>query len=454
MLNNLILDTDSYKLSHFMQYPEGTTGLRAYFESRSDDEQIRFFGLQYILLSTLTQRVTMRDVYEAQEISTAHGMPFPLEGWKRVVTEHNGLIPLRIKAVPEGTVVPSKNVLFTVESTDPELFWLVTWFETILARVWYPTTIATRSYDLREYISDALDKTSDDPEAALPFKLHDFGARGVSSAETAGIGGMAHLLNFFGTDTIEGIMFARRYYGADMPGFSIPASEHSTITAWGRDGEYAAFENMLRQFAKPGALFACVSDSYDIFNAVENLWGDKLKQQVIESGATLVVRPDSGDPLEMVLYCLQALGERYGFETNDKGFDVLNNVRVIQGDGVNPDDIKRIIDAVIAAGWSMDNVAFGMGGGLLQKVDRDTHKFAYKVCEIEVDGEWRPVYKDPIAGTKQSKCGDLDLIKNNGVFATIDRRTFPLQRNSELREVFENGVVHNTQTWDEIRARA
>jgi nicotinamide phosphoribosyltransferase len=452
---DIIMDTDSYKLSHFKQYPPKTTALRAYFEARTDGEDIRFFGLQYVLKKVFTGRVSALDVEQARDLSEAHGLPFPYEGWMKVVREYDGKIPLRIKAVPEGTVVPSHNVLFTVESTDPELFWMVTWFETILSRVWYPTTVATRSYDLKKFIREALEQTSDNPDAELGFKLHDFGARGATTAEAAGVGGMGHLINFLGTDTIEAILYAQRFYGAkDMPGFSIPASEHSTMTTWGRDGEVDAFRNMLKQFGKPGAIVACVSDSYNIYNAVESLWGEKLRQEVIDSGATLVVRPDSGDPLEMVLYCLDALGERFGYTVNDKGFKVLNHVRVIQGDGVNPDDIKRIIAAFIEEGWAMDNVAFGMGGGLLQKFDRDTHKFAYKVCEVEIEGEWLPVFKDPVGGGKKSKQGMLDLVYRNGNYITVDRRADEVPEASVMQVVYENGDILVDDTFEQIRARA
>lgn len=422
-MTNVILATDSYKASHFKQYPEGTTYLKAYFEARTDNEDIKFFGLQYIIDQYVNQTITAEMVEEAKEVVEAHGLPFPYEGWMKVVNEYDGKIPLKIRAVTEGTVVPSSNALFTVESLDEELFWLVTWFETCLARVWFPTTVATRSMRIKRVIADALER-SGDPEG-LPFKLHDFGARGTSSGESAAIGGVAHLTNFMGTDTMEALVLARKHYYEDMAGFSIPASEHSTITSWGRDREVDAFKNMLDQFATPGSLVACVSDSYDIYNAVSHLWGDDLKQQVIDSGAILVVRPDSGEPLDMVLYCLRTLGEKFGYTVNDKGYKVLNHVRVIQGDGVSEDAIKTIVDAILDEGWSMDNLAFGMGGEMLQKMDRDTHKFAYKVCLATINGEQVPIYKDPVGSFKTSKRGDLDLVFENTdhhpSYITVDR---------------------------------
>ena len=246
-----ILDVDSYKLSHYLQYPEGTTGLRAYFEARTNGEPIKFFGLQYIIKQSLMTTVTKEMVDEANSLAQEHGLPFPYEGWMRVVNVHKGKIPLRIEAVQEGTVVPSGNVLFTVINTDLELPWMTTWFETVLSRVWYPTTVATRSYQMKKFFQEQINLTSDDPDQ-LPFKLHDFGSRGVSSAESAGIGGAAHLLNFAGTDTIAGLMTVREFYNFEgMPGFSIPASEHSTMTSWGRDAEVDAMLNMVEQFGKP-----------------------------------------------------------------------------------------------------------------------------------------------------------------------------------------------------------
>src|SRR5262249_54828158 len=174
----------------------------------------RFFGLQYFVKRYLSRPVTLEDVDEAAALFAAHGVPFPHAGWKKVVDTHAGFLPLHIRAVPEGSVVPTHNVLVTVESTDPELYWMVSWLETQIVRyVWYGTTVATRSYYIKELIKSFLIQTSDDPDGQIPFKLHDFGARGVSSRESAGIGGLAHLTNFKGTDTIEAILFGAQYYG-------------------------------------------------------------------------------------------------------------------------------------------------------------------------------------------------------------------------------------------------
>jgi nicotinamide phosphoribosyltransferase len=314
-------------------------------------------------------------------------------------------------------------------------------------------TVATNSYQSKKLILEYLEKTGD--PTSIDFKLHDFGARGVSSLESAGIGGAAHLVNFMGTDTVEALLFARRYYGADVAGYSIPAMEHSTVTSWGRENEVASYRNMVKQNAKPGGIVAAVSDSYDIFKACE-LWGTELKQDVLDSGATLVVRPDSGDPADVVAKCLRILDKYFGHTVNAKGFKVLNNVRVLQGDGINHQTIRSILYTITLAGYSADNVAFGQGGALLQMVNRDDQKFAMKCSAAFVNGEWVDVFKDPITDKgKRSNKGKLKLVKDIDQYITVDshdKMFYVLY--DELEVVFENGVLIRDMTFDEIRANA
>jgi len=462
LAKNLILNTDSYKVSMFKQYPAGTTGVYSYIESRGGRyDRTVFFGLQAFIKEYLLAPITQVDIDIADEILTAHGEPFNRAGWQYILDQHGGYLPVIIRAVPEGTVVPVKNVLATIENTDPECFWLTTWLETALLRaVWYGTTVATQSYTIKQVILDFLERTGD--PNLIDFKLHDFGARGVSSLESAGIGGAAHLVNFMGTDTITGILFAREYYNAGIAGFSIPAAEHSTITSWGRDGEVDAYRNILNNFASPGSIVAVVSDSYDIYNAVENLWGGELRQQVIDSGATVVIRPDSGDPVEVNRRLVEMLGKKFGYTTNAKGFKVLNNVRLIQGDGINELTVRSILGAFMTMGWSADNIAFGMGGALLQAVDRDTQKFAMKASSAEINGKWVDVQKDPITDAgKKSKAGRVTLWTNSGgEFAS--GVTEPTgwtdkgigQWTEALVPVYWNGNLHKDYTFDEVRANA
>ena len=455
--HNLILDTDSYKSSHFLQYPKGTTRLFSYLESRGGKyPTTRFFGLQYILDQYLTRSVTAEMVEEARTLIEAHGEPFPYDGWMRVVNVHGGKLPLEIRAVPEGTNVPIHNILMSCTNTDPELPWLVGWFETMLMRVWYPTTVCTQSHAIREIIKEALDKTSDRAAEELPFKLHDFGSRGVSSRESAGLGGLAHLVNFQGSDTLEALRVARNHYGADIAGYSIPAAEHSTITSWGKEHEVEAYRNMVRTFGKPGGIYAVVSDSYDLKHAINVHWGETLKKEVIESGATLVVRPDSGDPPAMVRLAVKALAAKYGTTVNTKGYQVLNHVRVIQGDGINEDTIRQILQNLLIDGFSAENVAFGMGGALLQKVDRDTQRFAYKASAGLIDGAYRGIYKDPVTDPgKRSKDGVLDLVLEDGRMTTRAYYTFDTDfPGSLMLTVYKDGELIVRDTLDDIRARA
>jgi nicotinamide phosphoribosyltransferase len=454
--DNLILRTDSYKASHFLQYPPGTTRLLGYFESRGGlyGETV-FFGLQYLLEEYLSRRVKDADVTEASEFFAAHGVPFPEEGWRYIARDLDGRLPVRIRAVPEGSVVPVRNALMTVESTDERVPWIVSWLETQLVRMWYPLTVATLSWHIKRRIFEHLARTSDDPIGELPYKLHDFGARGVSSAESAGIGGMANLVNFRGSDTVEGVMFARRYYGSEMAGVSIPAAEHSTVTAWGRERERDAYRNFVEQFLGPGKypIAACVSDSYDLWNAIETIWCEDLRDLIEASGSTLVIRPDSGDPAEVNVRALKILERKVGCRVNAKGYKVLpKSFRLIQGDGNDDEEaIDRVLRAIASHGFSASNIAFGMGGGLLQRVHRDTQKIAFKICEATVDGRTVPVAKSPVTDNgKASKAGHLDLVLVEGRY-----RTVPGPRpDSALVTVFENGEIRRRWTFDEVRARA
>jgi len=454
MRNNIILNADSYKYSQFNQYPEGTEYVYSYIESRGGkyDETV-FFGLQAFIKEYLVYPITWNDIDEAEAIILAHGEPFNREGWEYIMKKYDGYLPVEIKAVPEGTVVPVHNVLVSIINTDPKCYWLTSFLETALLRaVWYPTTVATNSREIKKVILDALERTG--TPADIGFKLHDFGARGVSSLESAGIGGAAHLVNFMGTDTVEALLFARRYYGADMAGFSVPAMEHSTVTSWGREHEVDAYRNMVKKNGVVDGIVSAVSDSYDIYEAC-HLWGTELKQDILDSGATLVVRPDSGHPATVVHDCMCILAEHFGYTTNEKGYDVLNNVRILQGDGINIESIKEILEVLEASNFSADNVVFGQGGALLQIVNRDDQKFAMKASAIRVNGEWRDVFKDPITDPgKRSKKGRLKLIRTEDGTLTTIRDTAAMSYPDQLKTVFIEGNTTLDQTFAEIRERA
>lgn len=431
---NNIAATDSYKFSHFLQYPPGTQFVNSYIEPRGvsstfpTTNEIVSFGVQGFVRDKLHKAVTKEDIEKEAWFANMHGLPFNKEGWKIIVEEYGGFLPVKIEALPEGTVFPLKTCQVQVINNDERLPWLTSYIETALLRaVWYPSTVATLSREIKKVMKKYLDDTCDDPETAkahLEFMLHDFGARGATSAESAAIGGAAHAINFSGSDTFEAISYIRKNYCPPvgpftMPIFSVPAAEHSTITSWlDHGGEIAAFRNMINQFSKPHSIYAVVSDSYDIYHAVQTLWGKELKNEVLEKGGRLVIRPDSGDPKTIVMEVLHELSKTFGYTINNKGFLVLHPaVRVIQGDGVDYNSIKSILEEMKQFGFAAENVVFGMGGALLQKVNRDSLKYAMKASAICVNGKWSDVYKNPI--TDKNKVSKRGRLKVTPYFETV-----------------------------------
>jgi nicotinamide phosphoribosyltransferase len=365
----------------------------------------------------------------------------------------------------------------TVENLDPKCYWLTNHLETLLCQIWYPSTVATLSLEVKKIILSYLEQTGD--PSLIDWKLHDFGYRGSTSVESAGLGGMAHLVNFKGTDTYRAIEYAAQYYNAAMAGGSIPAAEHSTITAWGKAKEAEAFRNMLKKY--PKGLVAVVSDSYDILNACRELWGKELREEVLARDGTVVIRPDSGNPSEIVCEVLKILWSKFGGTINEKGYRVLDDhVRVIQGDGIgwynptpDPGDPTRrhttedILEAMKKEGYSADNITFGSGGGLLQKMDRDTQKFAFKCSAIKWNGVWADVYKKPRTDpSKDSPKGRLQLFLRRHLppgqqlpeefgQTCVTRRLGQIKdAPDQLLTVFEYGDITKLHDFEEIRARA
>lgn len=451
--SNVILNIDSYKTSMWKQLPPNTSGVYSYVESRGGRyDEVVFFGLQAFIKEYLINPITQNDIDVADRIITQHGEPFNKEGWEYILKEHNGYLPIVINAVPEGSVVPIKNVLSTIENTDPKCAWLTTCIETALLRaIWYGSTVATQSWHIRQMILSYLEETGD--PTIIDFKLHDFGARGVSTLESAAVGGTAHLVNFLGTDNISALLFAEEYYSEQMAGFSIPASEHSISCAYGEnEREYVL--TMLNNFAKPGKLLAMVADTYNVFNFCRMLGEDAEIREKIENhaktGGLVIIRPDSGDPTSVCSDIVRILDEQFGSYINDKGYKVLNCVRIIQGDGVNEDSIKSILERFKELGYSTDNIAFGVGGALLQQLDRDTQKFALKCSAIRIDDVWKNVNKSPITDSgKASKAGRWTLYQNEAgeYHSAID----DLAAIPALMTVFRNGQLLTEYTFKQIR---
>jgi nicotinamide phosphoribosyltransferase len=438
-------------------YPPGCEALSCYIESRGGPFPATvFFGLQAYLIEYLSQAITAADIDEAEALLTQHGLPFNRSGWEYILTQHNGFLPIEIEAVPEGTVVPIHNVLLQIKNTDPACYWLPTYLETSLLRaIWYPTTVATLSWRCKNILRRYLQETANTLDA-LPFQLHDFGARGVSSYESAALGGLAHLVNFGGTDTLAAIVAGKRYYDEPMAAHSIPAAEHSTIISWGKDREADAYKQALDVYSGEGKLLSIVCDSYDIWHALDTIFGQELKDMVEKNTGRVVFRPDSGKPEEIVVLVITHLMKVFGASTNSKGYRVLpDNIRVIQGDGVNCDSIECCLQHMQNHKLSADNIVFGMGGALLQRVHRDTCKFAMKASAAKINGEWINIKKEPITdSSKISKAGRLALITGeDGQLGTILLAKLDGQEN-HLRTVFKDGKLLIRDSLATIRKRA
>jgi nicotinamide phosphoribosyltransferase len=458
------LRSDSYKLTHWRQYPPGTTEVYSYLESRGGRfPQTVFFGLQPYLRSYLAGCVVTReDVETADRLAEAHfgraGI-FHREGWMHIAERHGGRLPVEIRAVAEGTAVPTHNVLMTIRNTDPACFWLTNFLETLLLKVWYPTTVATLSGALLGVLEAAWRRSGEDPAAAR-FMLHDFGYRGVSSEESAALGGAAHLVHFRTSDTLIANLLLRAHYAAPddpadwMPSTSVVATEHSTMTAWGREHEVDAYRNVLRQY--PEGVLSIVVDSFDVYRAAEQMFGGVLREEVLARDGLLVLRPDSGDPVQVLLRLLPSLAASFGSTKNSAGYRLLHpKVRLLWGDGIGLESIERILENVLAQGWSAANLIFGMGGALLQRVNRDTQKFAFKCSSATVNGELRDVFKDPVTDPgKESKRGKLALVRGARGLETVHCPGDCEMEGDLLVPVFRDGRVLQHATLEQIRIRA
>lgn len=454
---NPILDVDSYKAAHQFSYPKNVTGMTSYIEARTKNDVIIPFGLSMYLQKYMTQRVTMAHIDEAEEFFKVHGEPFSRDPWEHIVNEYHGFFPVVIRAVPEGTPVKSSNAIATITCQDPKVFWLSSYVETKIQRaIWYPTTIASMDYAIKRVFKEFYEATGADMNL-LPFALHDFGARGVASYEQSEIGGAAHLVNFMGSDTVAGVRAANFYYKEPMAGFSVPATEHSVQCSFGPDDEIGYLDHIITNLAKPGGIVSIVIDGYDVYRAAQTLC-TTLKDKIIASGAKVVFRPDSGDMQVVVPRILELQAATFDYDINEKGFKKVRHVGIIQGDGVDHLSIRSLLGKLKVMGYSADNVVFGTGGALLQKVNRDSYRFCQKASAIMIDGKWVGISKDPITDPgKRSKEGVLTLVKSNltGEYSTarIDQQRLDSEFEDQMELVYYNGRIMVEPTLAEIRER-
>jgi nicotinamide phosphoribosyltransferase len=491
--NNLVMMGDAYKYSHHKFYEDNTSKIYSYLESRGGKfSETVFFGLQYFLKTYLEGvAITQEDLEEAYEyLGTKYGVfgredVFDKSKFQYIIDTYGGRLPISIKAVPEGTIIGTKNVLLTIENTDPECYWLTNFLETILLQVWYPITVATLSHEIKKIVYEYFDKTSNLPrevvDIVVEFVLNDFGFRGVSSVQSASIGGAAHLVSFMGSDNTVASQTICDIYNTDRVfGLSVPATEHSIMTMKGEAGEVEMMKRTLLKY--PTGIVACVSDSYNILRACSEYWGTELRDLVLsrpaEAGNQLVIRPDSGDPVDIIcghgrteltdsekragypeFYTkglIECLWEIFGGTINDQGYKVLDpHIGAIYGDSITIARADEICARLEAKGFASTNVVLGIGSFTYQYNTRDTFGFAMKATYVEVNDEGREIFKDPITddGTKKSATGLLHVTKANNEYMLVDKVSWAEEAGGELQSIYYDGEFENQTTLTEIKNR-
>ncbi|MFT8329023.1 MAG: nicotinate phosphoribosyltransferase [Oenococcus oeni] len=441
MKENLLLDTDAYKLTHHLQYPKGLTKLYSYAEARpgSRFNTVSWFGLQMIIADHLLGKVSNEMIDEAEEFSFLtfgnHNF-FNREVWERV--RDLGYLPINIMELPEGIEVPISTPLLTLESTEPWFATTLNALESVLMQVWYPTTISTNSMYIKKALLPLFEKSGS--VAGLDLAANDFGLRGASSLQSAQRGGAAHLLHFRGSDNLAADKVIADVYGLKGRALSVWATEHSVATSYGPDRGEIDYVNSQLDRAGDNDIISIVIDSYDSINFVRNVIGSKeIKNRIIKRSGRIVLRPDSGEPQEIDLQVLDILADIFGTDVNDKGYKVINhNVGIIQGDGMNRQTIIELYHHILHQGWSAGNLIVGSGGGLLQEgFDRDTERFAIKASYGELgDGHGFLIQKHPKQDpTKNSKSGRFKVIRDSN--RRIKTVAIDAEGNNLLKTIYE-----------------
>lgn len=464
---NTLLATDVYKMGHMEQYAPGTDYVYSYLCARSDRyyPECVFFGLQYYLTEYLSQPITRSHV---DEFLTVRTQILGRDPTTEVVSKLNALVdlgywPLEVRALPEGTLVPVKNALLTVASTHREFPWAVGFVESMLLKVWYPTTVATNSYTYRKVVDEYCDRTG---EGARDFMVHDFGYRSDSSEESAAVSGAAHLLSFCGSDTVPALPFIQKYYGPAPFGtmLSVPASEHSVMCSYGSDNERVAFHRLLDLY--PTGFVSIVSDTYDIWRVCTE-YLPELRTQIMNRDGRVVIRPDSGNPPDIIcgdplaqegtpasLGVLRLLDSVFGSTVNDKGFKVLDNhIGLIYGDGMYLSRYDDTLARMERMGYAASNLVIGCGG-ILRQGTRDTLGMALKATQVEIYGEPRSILKAPVTDLgKRSHTGFLQVYRDtDGIIRTKDQVPYQVaSEQSLLKPVFRDGVVLSPLTFTQVR---
>lgn len=471
---NIILDIDSYKNDHGKMLPADTQKVFSTIVPRRGNRYtnvVKAMGHQYAIRRYICDPVEEWMIDEAERELSEQGFRFDRKRWEHILTKHNGLLPLEIRAVPEGSLVPVGVATVTIINTDPECAWLTSYIETMFQRVcWKMTTVASIAYDLYCYLDDMMAKHCGEHDK-IQFHLHNFGSRGADSYEADILAGMAHLAaGFNGTDCAQANRNIKHYYNTTKSyGLSVTASEHSVMCTWANtetQDDLPAVEMMLRLLEEKldsgvgVPIVSIVGDTYDIFRLTRDYIGDTFKQKIQEFGARggkVVVRPDSGDPLTMCMDVIKILMEKFGYTVNKYGYKVLPPyIGVIQGDGINNDSIRHIVARLDRARISLENIIFGMGSGLTHDAGRDEFSFSMKAT-ARFDGRvWHDLMKRPITDLgKQSLKGYVStyLDKSSGkIFSERVDSPANEQVVDMMETVYRDGKILKEYSFDDVLA--
>ena len=487
---NPLLLTDGYKTSHNKQYPEGTTLVYSNFTPRSNKyapkgcNEVVVFGTQMVMMQL--HEMFQKDFFDKpkdevcremkQELSMYLGTDYDVSHFERL---HDlGYLPINVKSLPEGTKTPIKVPVLTIYNTHPDFYWVTNYLETILSNLlWKPMTSATIAHQYRKVLTEWMLKTDKSNHQFIDWQGHDFSMRGMDSVEAVISSGLGHLTSFWGTDSLPTIYGARKYYGAE--GFfcgSVPATEHSVMCAGGKEDEVDTFRRLLKTY--PSGILSVVSDTWDLWKVcTEHVV--TLKEEIMSREGKLVIRPDSGDPVDILCGMdefpqfktseerkvltseekgvIELLWDVFGGTVNEQGYKVLDpHIGAIYGDSITIDRANEICERLEAKGFASTNVVLGIGSFTYQYNTRDTFGFAMKATYVEVNGESREIFKDPITddGTKKSATGLLCVTLNEEKeIYLVDKVNWETESEGLLQTIYQDGEFFNTTTLTEIRKR-
>jgi nicotinamide phosphoribosyltransferase len=496
---NPLLLTDGYKTSHNKQYPKGTTLVYSNFTPRSNKyapkgcNEVVVFGTQMVVMQL--HEMFQKDFFDKpkdevcgemkQELSMYLGSDYDVSHFEAL---HDlGYLPINVKSLTEGSKAPIKVPVLTIYNTHPDFYWVTNYLETILSNLlWKPMTSATIAHQYRKVLTEWMLKTDKENHQFIDWQGHDFSMRGMDSVEAVISSGLGHLTSFMGTDSLPTIYGARKYYGAE--GFicgSVPATEHSVMCAGGKEDEIDTFRRLLNTY--PSGILSVVSDTWDLWKVcTEHVV--TLKEEILARDGKLVIRPDSGDPVDILCGhdnsswiqsnkatfdvltgvitnshspekkgVIELLWDVFGGTINEQGYKVLDpHIGAIYGDSITIDRADEICRRLEAKGFASTNVVLGIGSFTYQYNTRDTFGFAMKATYVEVEGEGREIFKDPITddGTKKSATGLLHVTKHNeNGYMLVDKVSWENEANGELQTIYKNGEFHNATTLSEIRER-